>query len=710
MLSPARQSFFWSLRVIVAMSLIAPAVLFLYAAFDNYRALDAQADERIQRALDVQQEQALKALQTVEVSIAEINETMRGVSDPEIRAREEEFHRRFARSHQATPQIASIWAFDRDGHPLASSTIFPVPPRLDNSDRSYFAAQKERDAGPFIGEVLKARVGPATFFVVSGRRSSEPPGQFNGVIGVTLPPAHFIEFYRKLSRGHDSFALVRTDGTLLARYPDTELDRNVKLSALLGAFDRGPEAGLFTTVSRIDGIERRVGYRKVPGYPLFVATTIETGAIASQFRTVMLSYLAVGLPATLALFALALYALRRAQRFQQEVARRELAEAALKQAQRLEAVGQLTGGVAHDFNNLLMVVSGNTDLLKRALPVNEKAKRAIEALEIAVKRGSALTRALLSFSRRQTHEARPVDLAVRLPALQPVLHSSLRGDVAIETDVPAGLWPIKVDNGEFELALLNLAVNARDAMEEGGTLTLSARNVTLTAADDLELEGEFVALAVRDTGSGIAPDVLPKVFEPFFTTKEVGKGTGLGLSQVYGFARQAGGTARVESELGRGTTVTLYLPRSRDPAEPEAQPAPAPALPLAEPNVHVLLVEDNPDVADVARRLLEEHGYVVLQSGDVPAARGRLQGRQDRIDIVLSDIVMPGGPNGLDLARWIRTEYGERLPVVLATGYSDQAQAAANEGFALLRKPYDAASLHRTLSEALRRARDRKVA
>src|SRR3954468_8192581 len=145
MLSPARQSFFWSLRVIVAMSLIAPAVLFLYAGFDNYRALDAQADERIARALDVQQEQALKALQTVEVSISEINETMRGVSDQEIRPREEEFHRRFARSHQATPQIASIWAFDRDGHPLASSTIFPVPPRLDNSDRSYFAAQKERD-------------------------------------------------------------------------------------------------------------------------------------------------------------------------------------------------------------------------------------------------------------------------------------------------------------------------------------------------------------------------------------------------------------------------------------------------------------------------------------------------------------------------------------------------------------------------------------
>jgi two-component system NtrC family sensor kinase len=374
-----------------------------------------------------------------------------------------------------------------------------------------------------------------------------------------------------------------------------------------------------------------------------------------------------------------------------------MAEAALKQAQRLEAIGQLTGGVAHDFNNLLMVVNGNVERLRRDLQ-EPRHKRALDAIDKAARRGESLTRQLLTFSRRQTLAPAVIDPRHQLPKIRDMLQSSLRGDIAVHLDIPAGIWPVRVDLGEFELALLNLAINARDAMPNGGTLTLSARNTTLGGAASEDPRGDFVAIAMRDTGLGIPADVLPKVFEPFFTTKEVGKGTGLGLSQVYGFARQAGGTATVTSDLGRGTEITLYLPRSIE----------APALrddgPGARPqwNGHgvILLVEDNAEIAEVSRSNLEELGYRVLHAANAAAAMEIVE-RDRTIDLVFSDIVMPGPMSGLDLARRLR-EIRPGLPIVLTTGYSSALQSAAPEGFTLLTKPYDLASLHGVIEETLR--------
>ena len=699
-------SFFWPLRLIAVFSLVAPAIIFSYATWQNRRAIDIQANERIERALDVLHEHALKALQTVERSISEINEVLRGLPDESIRASESDLFLRFKRTQQALPQIESIWAFDKDGRPLVSSTILPVPRNLDNSDRSYFRAQKEIDAGTFIGEVVRARVGSLRFFVVSGRRPGEQAGRFNGVIGVTVMPEHFSEFYGKLTRGRDSFALVRADGASLARFPEARFEQLAAVpSELSNAIRQSPEHGLFTTVTQLDGVERRIGYRKVPGFPVYVQAGIETAALSSEFWTIVFTQLALGLPAVVAMFALALYALRRALRFQDEVGRRESAETALKQAQRLEAVGQLTGGVAHDFNNLLMVVSGNVDRLKRHLSLDDRQRRSLEAIESAVKRGTSLTRQLLSFSRRQTHEAKTIDLKERLPNIREMLQSGLRGDIAVEAEIPDGIWPTKVDISEFELSLLNLAVNARDAMPGGGCLTIAARNMTLEMPNTINLAGDFVAVSVQDTGSGIPPEVRSRVFEPFFTTKDVGKGTGLGLSQVYGFAQQAGGTATIDSEPGRGTTVTLYLPRSAEAIEAEGaanQEGTTRARVLE--RGHVLLVEDNIEVADVTRGLLDEMGYIVVSAADVPSARKVLQTRQD-VDIVLTDIVMPGGADGLDLARWIRQKGGDAIPVVLATGYSDKAQLAADEGFTILRKPYAAPELRGALAAGMRKAR-----
>ena len=566
---------FWYLRLIVVLSLLVPAVLFGWAAWETRTAIDRQADERIEGTLDVLQEQALKALQTVERSISEIDEVLRGLSDDEIRDAEADLYLRFKRTQQALPQIELIWVFDRHGHPMVSSTILPVPRELDNSDRSYFRAQVQA-AGTYVSEVLRARVGSMRFFVVSGRRSGNRAGDFDGVIGVTVAPSHFSEFYAKLSRGSDVFSLVRADGAVLARWPDSAAGDRPTPGALTEALARNPESGLFTAASRLDGVERRLGYRRVPGYPLYVATGVETAALAADFRRTMLMRAAIVLPAVLALFGLAVYALRRAEQGERELQRREAAEAALKQAQRLEAIGQLTGGVAHDFNNLLMVVSGNAERLRRFVGADPRLAGAIEAIEMAVNRGAGLTRQLLSFSRRQTHETVVIDLAEGLPAIQRILQSSLRGDIAVDVRVAPGAWPVAVDRSEFELALLNLAVNARDAMSGGGRLTITADNVTVNDTAEgnatLGITGDFVAVRVSDTGTGIPAELIGRVFEPFFTTKEVGKGTGLGLSQVYGFARQAGGTATVASAARAGDDGDP-LPAARQRARHRAEPA-----------------------------------------------------------------------------------------------------------------------------------------
>ena len=375
----------------------------------------------------------------------------------------------------------------------------------------------------------------------------------------------------------------------------------------------------------------------------------------------------------------------------------------LAQSQKLEALGQLTGGIAHDFNNLLMIVSGHAQILRGKLS-DEKQLRSIDAIGAAASRGGNLTRQLLAFSRRQPLSPVVVDLKECVEAVREMLGSSLRDDIELTCDMPDGLWPTEVDLGELELALVNLAVNARDAMPEGGKITLSARNVTLKPnrgrGDGAgNLSGDFVALAMADTGVGIPDDVLPKVFEPFFTTKVIGKGTGLGLSQVYGFAHQTGGAVGIESKPGRGTTIILHLPRSRAPLSAEPDDADATRLPPGEGTV--LMVEDNQAVAEVTSMLLTEIGYRVLRVDSAAEALARLQ--QDSVDLVFSDIVMPGPMNGIALAREIRSRYPQ-IPVLLTSGYSDLAQDSEIE-FSVLRKPFQSMALEKSVREALQRAR-----
>lgn len=694
--SPSKQSLFWPLRLIAVLSLALPAGVLAFSIWQDWQSIHEQARERIQSSLDVLHEQTQKSLQTVERSISETNEVLRGMSDEAIRASESALYLRLKRTQQALPQIESIWAFDKNGHPLVSSTILPVPRDLNNSDRSYFQAQLN-SFDTYISEVLRARVGTQRFFVVSGRRTSDPAAGFQGVIGITVTPDSFSEFYRKLSRGRDAFGLVRSDGTVLARFPEGRIEDIRGPNDLSRAMEKQPTAGLLEMQSPLDLLERIVGYQKVRGYEIYVVAGIEKAALRAEFWRDTLLRLAVGIPIALSLLALSLYALRRAESYRDEVVRREAAEAALKQGQRLEALGQLTGGVAHDFNNLLMVIQGSAHRIKRTLSADARLARSFQAIEEAVNRGSTLTRQLLSFSRRQPQDPVVVDLKFRLPQMQEMLQASLRGDIVVRTEISPELGRCKIDVNELELALLNLAVNARDAMSDGGQLIIGARNVGASEAPP-GLSGEYVAIAVQDTGCGIPDEILDRVFEPFFTTKEVGRGTGLGLSQVYGFARQSGGTAIVESQQGRGTRVTIYLPRTFDES---ASASPAEAAEELRFTGKVLLVEDNRDVWEVTRGLLEDLGFSVDLLSDAESALRHLQTSDQAYRFLLSDIVMPGPMNGLELARRVRELPGKSLPIILATGYSAQAQAASDEGFVLLRKPYGVLEIRKAAATVL---------
>ncbi|TPQ39706.1 hybrid sensor histidine kinase/response regulator [Bradyrhizobium guangdongense] len=370
---------------------------------------------------------------------------------------------------------------------------------------------------------------------------------------------------------------------------------------------------------------------------------------------------------------------RRNTQMQIETMQKQLAE-----SQKFDALGQLTGGVAHDFNNLLMIISGSLHILKRDTGEDAKLQRAISAIETATRRGAALTSQLLTFARRQSVNPQPINFADRIEAIREVLETGVGSAVQLAYDIDRNVWPINADVSELETGLLNLVINARDAMPDGGTVTISARNAVLS--DPLHA-GEFVAISVADTGQGIPSDVLDKIFEPFFTTKPIGKGTGLGLSQVHGFAHQAGGTVKVESELGKGTVFTILLPR--ETSEPKQDKTVAPAAGSGT----VLLVEDNPDVATVSTGLLEQLGYQVRRVADAEAALREIE--HNGVDLVFSDIVMPGKMDGLSLALRLR-EIRPDLPILLATGYSDAA-ADVRGDFPILRKPYE---IHE-LSEAI---------
>ena len=367
------------------------------------------------------------------------------------------------------------------------------------------------------------------------------------------------------------------------------------------------------------------------------------------------------------------------------------AEAALRHTQKMESLGQLTGGVAHDFNNLLAVFATGVQLLERA-GNRAPTPQVFEAMRRAITRGTGLTRHLLAFSRRHPVNPESVDVAAHLKGMRAMLDGSLGGHIEIRMDLEQDLWPVEVDAGEMELAILNLCLNARDAMPAGGVITIAAGNSRKPLDDGSSTD--VVKISVSDKGHGISPDVQARVFEPFFTTKDVSKGSGLGLPQVYGFAQQSAGRVELVSDVGVGTTVTLLLPRSlQDPVGAKITDASGTDVMQfdAKRQGHILLVEDDTEVAALTRELLAALGFAVIHVASAEAALGALANSR-QINLVLSDIMMPGGVSGLQLAREIRRRRPE-ISIVLTTGYVEAVAGMEDGEFRLLLKPFSLEAL-----------------
>jgi PAS domain S-box-containing protein len=389
------------------------------------------------------------------------------------------------------------------------------------------------------------------------------------------------------------------------------------------------------------------------------------------------------------------------RRLSDEIAERERAETALRQAQKMEAVGQLVSGIAHDFNNLLTAILGNLELAESRVE-DERTLRLVRAAARAALRGAQLNEQMLAFSRKQNLAPRPVNLNALIAEMSELLNRALGGTVELQTVLDPGLWPALVDPTQIELVVLNLVVNARDALPGAGSVVITTRNCRVEDADrnpELSLmPGEYACIAVSDDGAGMTEAVLAHVFEPFFTTKEPGKGSGLGLAQVYGVARQSGGDVAIRSAVGQGTTVELYLPRSRDEVAPDAAHRGSAHRREQRP-LTVLVVDDEADVREVAAALLDGLGYQLVQAANGAAALDII--REGGIDLVVTDYAM-AGMNGIELAQAARATHPE-LPVVIMTGFSDVDSIGSDglDDVVLLKKPYRLDGLRAAVQEAL---------
>nr|WP_249786644.1 MULTISPECIES: hybrid sensor histidine kinase/response regulator [unclassified Bradyrhizobium] len=697
----------------MAASLALPIALFVVAAAISYTSTNDTADREIERTVDVAHEHALKVFETIDRSLAELNEVVRGLPDGIIREREPTLHRRLKRLTDSLPQLKSAWIFDANGKALVNSLVSP-PPDLSFADRDYFYSHVDQSIGTFIGTALTPRppYQGARFFGVSRRRESDD-GRFIGVIQASVLPEYFESFYARIGTDPGNFfAMGRTDGAMLAHFPRLDHELRLDPTGPVGQkIATQPVHGLITVAWPSDGIERRIAYRRVAEYPIYVSAGLETSAIRARWLATIGQHLVFGIPATALLFLLLVLALRRTQHLQAEAAKRREAEEALKHSQRLEALGQLTGGVAHDFNNLLTVIRASVDLLNRPQLTEERRQRYITAIADSVARAAKLTSQLLAFARRQTLKPEVFDVGARVQSLHDMLATLLGPAIEIVMQLPAEPCLVNADASQFETALINMATNARDAMQGQGRIVFRVEATTTVPDALVQLSASpdhgFVRVTVSDTGVGIPAARLGRIFEPFFTTKQVGRGTGLGLSQVFGFARQSGGEVTVASEVGHGSTFSLYLPRVPPGLLPQRQ-APNTAPAVAGSGMSVLVVEDNIELANFAADGLTELGYSITLVDNAADALAELVVDADRFDVVFSDVVMPG-MTGLDLAQAIR-ERSLGVPVVLTTGYSQALSQEGTGGCDLVQKPYTIEELSRVLHRAARIRRVRNGA
>jgi signal transduction histidine kinase len=697
------------LQVLAAAALLLPLLFFAFASALSHRATYALADERIERSLDVLQEQALKVFQSMNLALDTIENMLAGLSEAEIRANEQRLHLRLRQIQSTLPEVQSIWIFGPTGHPQVITRDYPAPYAEDYATLDYFAVPRDSPAGVYIGGIHQSVSGGQPY-VTFNRARHDAQGGFVGVIEMSLLPSDFSRFYSHLLSGEGlQFALVRDDGVMLARYPP--ISRDLRLDEHSG-FHRSiaadPAGGFYTSVGGNDNVERRVGTRRLPGFPVYVIAGIATAQIRNEWMGGMAMHLIFGVPATLFLFLTLLAVLRRTRRLYAETDQRLALEETLRQSQKLDAVGHLTGGVAHDFNNLLTIIIGNLETAQRLLEawtdaVHLKLAQRIGNAMHGAERAAALTKRLLAFARQQPLNPAAIDVNRLLNGLADFLRRALGEDVSMEIVGAGGVWPVEADPAELEAAILNLAVNARDAMPDGGKLTIETGNAYLDDTycrqySDLR-PGQYVQISVTDTGVGMTGEIIDRAFEPFFTTKQAGQGTGLGLSQVYGFVKQSGGHVKIYSEVGEGTTVKMYLPRFARQASPPAEKNSEPRR--GRPGECILVVEDDAEVRAYVVETLRGLGYDVIEAAGAEEALA-LMDRQRSINLLLTDVVMPG-QNGRKLADAARQRQAS-LKVLYMTGYSRNAivhQGRLDPGVELLQKPLTSEQLAATVRKVL---------
>jgi signal transduction histidine kinase len=679
------------LRATIWLAAALPLLLFVLVAAALHDRTLAEARLRVDSAARIAEENALKVFETNVALLNLVGDSLGDDAENQLGARERALHEQMVRMSANVRHLQGLFVFGPSARMIATNRVFPAPP-VNVADRSFFRHHLGGGAQPFFTEVLTSRTTGEPFFDMSLRRNGRG-GELTAVLSASLAPQYFADFYSDLAAKDRTLniELRHASGALLAGWPRAPASAD--------------SAGVAMSAAAADDDGRRiVAERPLANYPVRITAWMDHAAALTPWWRQLALLAAFVLPISLALIYVAWLALQRthraitvAQQLHDETAQRLQMEDSLRQAQKLEALGRLGGGVAHDVNNLLMVISNNIYLLRRLQPAVADSPH-LAAIERAVAGGSKLTGQLLSFAHRQPLRLKHVRLQDHLPGLRTLLGPAVGSSVRVEIQVDADTAPIEVDVAGLELALLNLAMNARDAMPRGGALRIEAANAPPGAARGAQ--GEFVCISMQDSGSGVAAELLERVFEPFFTTKQVGKGTGLGLSQVYGFCTRAGGTATFDSRVAEGSTVRLYFPvaqaREAPAPVPASTPAAKPASPLplvaaraeaqALPGVRVLLVEDNAELAYTTAGLLESLGCKVQKVENADLALELLRTEAARFDIVLSDVVMTGMRDGIDLAALVKAEH-PALPIVLMSGYNTSPDRALALGVTVLTKP-----------------------
>jgi signal transduction histidine kinase len=660
-------------------------------------------------------EETSRSLQSVDLVLRSVQTklTTDGVTDPESYNRLEAGRDTFEflkRRTAGLPQLDAVTMIAADGRLINFSRYYPIPP-VSVSDRDYFTALRDKPTDqPFISEPVENR-GTGTWTVYLARRVSGLDGSFIGLILGAIDLTYFENLYKSLKLGDGgAVSLWRRDGTLLARQPRLEgIGHQFKITSFNGMLDQA-SSGVYEVDHSIDGPARVVATAAAKDFPVVINVARTFDQILRDWRKEALVILAIATMAAAAA-AFAIWTLMRQLGAYEELAvavgerekaiqDREKLEAQLRQAQKLEAVGQLTGGIAHDFNNLLTVILGGLETIRRrlpALPQTPDTARIMRAADMAVQSvdsAATLTHRLLAFSRNQPLDPRIIACHELVQSMTELLRRTLGEKIELATRFANQVWHVRADPNQLESAILNLAVNSRDAMPEGGQLTIETRNVVLdesflSTLPEAGPPGPYVLIDITDTGTGMEQTTLERAFEPFYTTKDVGRGTGLGLSQVYGFVRQSNGVVKIQTKLGEGTSIRIYLPRHEEAGSPAAAADEELEMQVPRGAETILVVEDHEDLRIFGVQILEDLGYKVISAPDGPSALKLLE-MAGPIQLLFTDVILPGRMNGRTLAD-AAVASAPGLKVLFTTGYTRDAivsNGTLAAGVELLPKPF----------------------